>query len=188
MMRKIENCKLTVTIIEAGSNTNKIQTWLEQQAQPYKGEKFYLLAHAEDGVIWGRLENGKLVTAPVTEFSPALSAITLLNARLFNSKREIYLWRDGEGVFKACSIADEAGDKRQYFDEEQILWGTHSQKADGFTLMSDGAQGLRHYVPISVSITGKERPLRLKVRHYLEEDDTGFVRIKLSRLVDLVTK
>jgi CRISPR-associated protein (TIGR03984 family) len=71
-------------------------------------------------------------------------------------------------------------------DEGQILWGTDvEEEKGGFTVMRDGAQGLRHAVPLSV--TGKfdeqTRPLRLKVRHYLEEDTNGFTRIVASRLV-----
>ncbi|NWJ97162.1 MAG: TIGR03984 family CRISPR-associated protein [Chloroflexi bacterium] len=174
--------KVTFNYPQPPEKGKAIGEWLTTQAEGYT-ETFYLLAHADDGVIWGRLSGGKLVTAPV---SPALNDETLQNARLFSKGIEIYLWRDGDGNFQARSIKDGEGNARQYFDEAQILWGTHSEPTQGgFTLMSDGAQGLRHSVPIEVKAHGRGRPLRLKLRHYLDEDDKGFVRVAYSRLVDL---
>jgi hypothetical protein len=55
-----------------------------------------------------------------------------------------------------------------------------------FTLLRDGAQGLRHAVPVALAIgaaDGKATPHRLLVRHYLADED--FARIVASRLVDL---
>ncbi len=73
-------------------------------------------------------------------------------------------------------------------DEPHILWGTDTQSLDhGFTLMRDGAQGLRHAVPLEVMGTYDERsrPLRLWIRHYLAEEAHGFTRIVASRLFHL---
>lgn len=187
MTRKLEAGKVTVKPVTFSPQTQKVGEWLEMQVASYgKTETFYLLAHADNGVIWGRLSDGKLVTAPVTSFSPALNLKTLQTARLFNSTREIYLWRDGEGGFQSRLIEEGAGDELAHFDEAQILWGTHAKSTEnGFALLSDGAQGLRHFVPLKVEAIGNGRPLRLKLRHYLKEDVTGFVRIAFSRLVDL---
>lgn len=76
----------------------------------------------------------------------------------------------------------------EYMDEEQILWGTEATKLDNnFTLMSDGVQGLRHVVPIAVDlpkpVPTNQRPLRLRIRHYIGGDKHG--RIVASRLCDL---
>lgn len=73
-------------------------------------------------------------------------------------------------------------------DEKQILWGTQPEgEKNGFTLVSDGSQCLKHAVPlIGITFKGKDyRPLRLKVRHYIDYDNEGVARIYLSRLVDL---
>ena len=53
--------------------------------------------------------------------------------------------------------------------------------------MSDGAQGLRHAIPLDVrgKFDESSRPLRLWVRHYLQDDESGFTRIVASRLFDV---
>lgn len=185
MTRTIRESNVSIKIFQPSEKISDVREWLEKQTAGYH-EPFWLLAHADDGVIWGKVFNGKLVTAPV-DFS-MLETTTLQNARLFNRAMEIYLWRDGDGIFQARSVQEGAGEPRQYFDEEQILWGNHAEKRGDFTLMSDGLQGLRHCVPLEVEVTKNFRPLRLKVRHYLVEDVTGFVRVAFSRLVDLTSK
>jgi len=104
------------------------------------------------------------------------------------------LWRDGDNLFHARAIQDGgalAADEKEMcfqdaFDEPQILWGTDAKPlGNGFTLVTDGAQGMRHAAPLAVnSVEGEEaRPLRLVVRHYLADED--FARVAASRLVSL---
>jgi CRISPR-associated protein (TIGR03984 family) len=157
--------------------------WLREQAEQAE-QGTLLLAHADDGVIWGKIVNGALLTMPS---NTPLRAETLQQARLFNSAGEYYVWRDGDGKFHARVIMDSEGEPIECFDEPQILWGDRAEPAEhGFTEMSDGAQGLVHYVPIEVTkARSGKRPLRLVVRHYLKTDEHGFVRVAYSRLVAL---
>ena len=167
--------------------------WCEEQ-----GSKFqlrFLLAHAEDGVIWGKFHNGSLITAD-TVFSqfPKLRQLTLQQCRIFGEKSEVMLWRTDEG-FKARLINDEHIDKKEYIPENQILWGTHVKEVrqEGFTLLRHGKQGLEHAVPLINIEEEKERKLknsvRLRVHHYIDyDDDSGVAYIYLSRLVDLYAK
>lgn len=204
MTREIKNGK---AIIDKGltppTSEQDLKIWLEEQAnalQANEDDNIFLLAHADDGVIWGKLENGELIIAPETTFSPALRAKTLQNARLFSQSAEIYLWRDGDDNFRVRKITDGTGEEKSYFDEEQILWGDHIERdtkkyrqKDGFTLMSDSSQGLRHYVPLPIDkveegLQKTKRPLRLTVRNYLDDGDNGFVRVAYSRLVTLTAK
>lgn len=178
-------------------NQQKLGNWLKTRDK-------ILLAHADDGVIWGKEENDTLVTSHtiVPEFSPKLRAETLQQCRLFNVEGELLIWRDETG-FRARLIQDKEVPKQEgeveAFDEEQMLWGTYRDaicSRDGFTVVYEG-QGLHHAVPLSPNILteecfGKEReehkrkrPLRLTVRHYVEYDKNGFARITLSRLVKL---
>jgi CRISPR-associated protein (TIGR03984 family) len=184
MKREIKTAQVKLEPILAPSPSQDVREWLQEQIAGAEGTLF-LLAHADDGVIWGRVDDGTLVTAPETEFSPPLRMETLQSARLFSDAGEIYLWRDGDGVFHARALSDDEGDPIEYYDEDQILWGNRVEASEGgFTQMSDGAQGLRHIVPIAVANpSGNHRPLRLTVRHYLSEDDFGFVRVAHSRLV-----
>lgn len=165
-----------------------INQWLENQAEKYQLN--FLLAHAEDGVIWGKFKDGHLLTSDsVFDFLPKIRSLTLQQCRAFGETSEVMLWRTDKG-FKARLIQDEKD--TEFISENHILWGTKADKTcDDFTLVSDGSQGLRHAVPLT-DITFDEnqklyRPLRLGVHHYIDYDDFGVARINLSRLVNLTT-
>ncbi|MBE9232781.1 TIGR03984 family CRISPR-associated protein [Cuspidothrix issatschenkoi LEGE 03284] len=170
--------------------------WLKQQAEQY--QLTYLLAHADDGVIWGKFQNGKLITTteplklfPECDF-PTLRKETLQQCRIFGDKSEVMIWKT-DGGFKARLIQDEHLIEDDYITESQILWGTHGKHHEnGFTLLWDGSQGLKHAVPfkeIGLERNGNlKNKVRLIVRHYIDFDDSGVARIYLSRLVDLTNK
>jgi CRISPR-associated protein (TIGR03984 family) len=172
-------------------DTESLKEWLEKQAQEHKLK--YLLAHAEDGVIWGRFDADRLITSgDVFSSFPQLRSQTLQQCRIFGEHGEVMLWKTGQ-KWKTRTIND-TNQSDRLPDEHQILWGTKSEKVkDGFTIVADGQEGLRHAVPLADIPFDQNknlyRPLRLTVRHYLEEDeDTGVVRVYLSRLVNLTTK
>lgn len=186
---------------------SSLQTWMNEH------HLTYLLAHADDGVIWGKRVEQSLVTS--YEVAQAYSDLgnhfvplrieTLQQARLFSDKGELYLWKDGIGVWHSRLIFDddrvEKPDFTESIDEYHLLWGDHADYLDqvawgdeilsledGFSLMSDGVEGLQHIVPIPTQSGSKQgdRPVRLLVRHYLTENDIGAVQIAASRMVDLV--
>lgn len=184
-------CKNNIDVNQVKSD---LKGWLENQAKKQELNLKYLLAHADDGVIWGRFEqDGTLITQtepqdlfPKYKFAK-LRWSTLQQCRIFGKNAEVLLWKVNEQP-KVRLVTDK--EKTECICEDQILWGTKAEKeSNGFTLVSDGSQGLRHAVPlrgISRSFKGKDsRPLRLKVRHYIDYDESGVARIYLSRLVNL---
>lgn len=165
------------------------------QGQTSVGKSAWFIAHADDGVIWGRIQDGQLITSDTAfpRVSPPLRAITLQQARIFGQNAEVRIWRDNAG-FRACRLADQPNNDSA-IEEANILWGTQLEgKANGFSLVSDGRQGLNHAVPIDVPETAFKakdrmtRPLRLEIRHYLTYDEDGQARISLSRLVNLYVR
>ncbi|MEG3923761.1 MULTISPECIES: type III-D CRISPR-associated protein Csx19 [unclassified Microcoleus] len=175
-------------------NDDELCSWLEEQAKSYQLP--YLLGHAEDGVIWGRFDNGKLTTAEQIfhkpEFKvdfPQLRLLTLQQCRIFGQNGELLLWQISEKKFRWRFIGNLEEDK---IPESQILWGTHGEKQGNFTLLWDGSQGLKHAVPFTdIELKGDRlvKPVRLLVHHYIKYDEeTGLARIYLSRLVYLTTK
>lgn len=187
--------------------------WLAQQAKALAQKAdgtaiadVYLLAFHDDGVVWGRMKNGDLITsakhdhaAPPQTPSPEFRTITLQECRLFSERGELLLWHKAGNKFAARLILD--GDaklpaqpaKANAFDEQQVLWGRYAeQNAGEFTVVYEG-EGLRHAFPtlsglqqaFANSPNGQRRPLRLRVRHYLDEDDDGCVYVALSRLVKI---
>lgn len=174
---------------EVITDDDKLKTWLLQQASKY--ELRYLLAHADDGVIWGYLREGKLVIArEVFPQFPELRLSTLQQCRIFGVNGEVLLWRT-QGLWRSRVINDPPTETQDpdVIIEDQVLWGTQGKEQDGFTLLSDGQQELYHAVPLDNiqfdAPKALKRPVRLKVKHYIEYDNDGLARIGLSRLVDL---
>lgn len=144
----------------------------------------YLLAHALDGVIWGKIVDGQLVT------SSPLHIETLQELRLFNRQREIHVWHTGD-TWHARQIVDEEGiSEDDYIEESHILWGTRGKPvANGFTQMHHRGEGLSHTVPIDATkVNEQQSRLYLCVRHYFGEDDNGVNYIAYSRIVSLDVK
>ena len=152
-----------------------------------------LLAHADDAVIWGRVIGQELHTShdAFDGISAPLRTLTLQQARLFGPQAELLLWREETG-WLARLVKDVPDANAEYYDESQILWGDQRQaEHDGFTLVYEGQQGLRHAPPLVVpeeAFAPDHHPLRLRVRHYLATDaETGLLRAALCRLVALDT-
>lgn len=167
-----------------------IAGWFAKQASV--GAHAWFLAHADDGVIWGEVRNGALVLSGdiFIEASPLLRPETLQQARLFGDKAEVRVWRV-DRAFCACRVEEQTCEDGEAFDERHILWGTQGESKAGFTLLSDGRQGLLHAVPIDVpnkcfdQNESRYRPVGLTARHYLRYEDDGQVYIALHRLLSI---
>lgn len=175
---------------KAFKDDDELRSWLASQAPSVSTQTPYLLAHADDGVIWGRFDNGKLTIANqiFTESNfPTLRLCTLQQCRIFGKQGEVLLWKYGE-KWKWRFIGNP---EENFILEAQILWGTHGERRDNFTLLWDGSQGLKHAVPLGI-VAGSDRkldqPVRLVVHHYINYNEEGVAYIYRSRLVDLTTQ
>jgi len=158
---------------------------LAEQARAY-GLR-WLLAHADDGVIWGELRADGLHLSgnAFPKFSPPLRAVTLQQVRLFGPDAELLLWKY-DATWQTRLIQDGAGENGEYYDEPHLLWGNRAeQQQDGFVLLREGKEGLHHAPPLP---QGVHLPARLQVRHYLAYDPDGQAYIAYSRLVALVNQ
>lgn len=155
---------------------NEVRAWLEGQMSEKRPT---LLAFADDGVIWGRYVNGKLVTAPG---SPELRGKTLQQAFVFGADDEVRLFRDELGDWKARLVVD-SGD---VIVESQILWGDKSEGRQGdFLQVSEFRKGIpNQFLPVD-GVFGDEECVRLEVHHMVIYEETGEARIALSRLAGL---
>ncbi|MEJ5346112.1 MAG: CRISPR-associated protein Csx19 [Chloroflexus sp.] len=160
----------------------ELQSWLDAQARIYQLN--WLLAHADDGVIWGKLRNDGLHLSgdAFPDISPPLRAVTLQQVRLFGSAAELLLWRDGS-IWQTRVIQDGAGEPCEYYDESHLLWGDRvEERKDGFLLLRQGSEGLRHTPPLPQVA---QLPAQLRVRHYLAYDADGQAYVAFSRLIAL---
>lgn len=170
-------------------STVVLRQWIDEQAEAH--QLSYLLAHAEDGVIWGHFNGGSLLTSgEVFDRLPILRPRTLQQCRIFGEAGEILLWRTDKG-WQARLCQDKNVPDIDFIEEKQMLWGTQAAlEKEGFTLVADGSQGLKHAVPLtSIPFSGQtSRPINLKVRHYISYDEDGVAYIFLGRLVNLSIK
>ncbi|RMD60661.1 TIGR03984 family CRISPR-associated protein [Candidatus Parcubacteria bacterium] len=144
----------------------------------------WLLVHADDGVIWGELraDGLHLSSDAFNNISPPLRAVTLQQARLFGAQAEILLWKENT-TWHGRLIQDEASETEDAFDEMHLLWGTDVEdRQDGFALLREGRQGLRHAPPLP---DNAQPPVRLRVRHYVAYDADGQAYIPYSRLTGI---
>ncbi|MBL8170421.1 MAG: TIGR03984 family CRISPR-associated protein [Acidobacteria bacterium] len=176
--------------LDAPQTEADLQVWVTRQLN---AKRPWLLAHADDGVIWGRLGAKGLITshALAPRLSPPLRLVTLQQLFIFGADDEARLWRDENG-WLARRVSDAEG--AEAFDEEQILWGdtvVNDFPVDGFTHVREAKQrGMDHIVPRKVTNTElKARQLRLCVRHFIDYDEqTGEARVALSRLTGVEIK
>ena len=204
-IRKIDSITEYITTERVDHTEKKtLRDWLQSKMT----DTSYLLAHADDGVIWGHLVDKQLVIArDVAEeladddqkrrllaVCPSLDWSTLWEARVFDENEMYHLWQSGEDWICTHYTNDtnKKNDAQAIFndviDEEQLTWGTPNRRyeLEGFTVMRDGQQGLVHVVPLKVKDNHR---LWLRVRHYVKEDDnTGFNHITASRLLGLEPK
>lgn len=159
------------------------KAWFEANA---KSDMDYLLAHAEDGVIWGKVVDKQLMLAgsEFAEVKVDLRVETLQQARLFGVAGEILVWRDGDD-FKGRQVMDGAKPAAEIVEEVQWLWGTKDTRKTGqtFTLLREGKQGLLHAPPL-IGLDN-DQGVALNLRHYLDYDQNGQAYIALSRLTGL---
>lgn len=160
--------------------------WIEQHASADS----ILLAHLDDGVIWGYMNAGTLVTSDTADgrISPQLRHETLQQLFLFDANSEVRLWRI-DSDFRAVQVKDAEDKNAASMDEKHLLWGTKAtSQTEGFTLLEDGTQGLKHLPPSHIfhrdGIILQER-IYLTVRHYLTPDTQGVNSISMSRLAGL---
>lgn len=190
----MSDVRLALPIAESGPVDfgENLQQWLVEKASKYNLR--WLLAHADDGVSWGRLAEGQLLVAsdPAKPYAPALRAATLQQLRLFGPTGELYLWRGADGWYGRL-LDGRADATQETFTTQYLLWGDQEEaRANGFVWLADGQEGLRHAPPLppDKAFQAGQHYLALQVRHYVAYDEDGQAYVAASRLVkiDLVER
>lgn len=182
---------LHATIEAWTGSVDALLAWVRGGAAPVEVEGRWLLAHCDDGVVWGmKGADGRwLLSGDVfPDVSPNLELTTVQQLRVFGDAGELLVWRH-EGRLNARWLADSIADAPSWmlpYQETRLLLGDHVEKtSQGFALLRDAA-GVRHAAPVSCGagrIPAGRRP-KLRVRHYFERDSkSGAVRVAASRLV-----
>lgn len=179
------NEQISTTVRLESAFQDGFETWLVKQAL---GEMQTVLLHAEEGIMWGRVEDNAVVWERDALASPGeekykVNPKTLMQVRLFDPAGELFVWRTRDG-FQGRKIADGAKTQADVIEETQWLWGRHTgRKLNGFCELVEGQQGYVHAPPFDT--LQKDGRLGLRVRHYVTYDKEGRATIHASRLVRL---
>lgn len=165
----------------------------------------YLLAHTDDGVIWGRTnERGHwlLCGEAIRDLDPPLPGIQaaiMQQLRLFGPTEELLIWRVENphlpGRFLGRILRDQDCASLEDWQQPKksppyVLLGDRvlAPSTDGFTLIGDAA-GSRHAPPVELKGEGDKRlipdahrPVLEMIHYFAEADDNGCVRIVATRL------
>ena len=175
-MRDIKSTPCQILPITDLPTANELAEWLNRQATQYA--LTFALTFADDGVIWGRFDGTWEWSGESFSVSPPLRWETLQQIRLFGKDAEVFVWR-AQDKWAGRVIADGTGETREYLDEFLLLWGAkEGEEKNGFVLLCDRGQGLRHTPPLQIAHEGK-----LRIRNYLDYDQDGCIKIMASRLV-----
>ncbi len=189
-MTTMETCSVAIEQPLQDMPSGSLSNWLAT----LEGDYNTLLVHQYSGVIWGTKVFDKWeVSSGLIDNSPTLDLDRVLHLRVFGQTSEIYVWRTAVGL-QGRKVSDSEVGTTDCFDEQQVLWGTEFvRQTDGFTVVREGDRGMQHAVPLVLSKSvfetdsdKKTHPLRLRVRHYVQQDDqTGLAQIFASRLVNV---
>ena len=170
-----------------------VREWLAEQMKENK--LTFLLAFADDGVIWGRMDKDSLIIAHETSQKEdkknytELRGKTLQQAHVFGEKIEVRLFRDEMGEWKALKIEDEG---ETIITENQVLWGDKLDEDEyqptdtGFMRLLAERKGIPpQTIPWDKKDFGKEKCVRLEVRHTVKYNEDGEAYIEFSRLAGL---
>lgn len=180
--------------IAAPVDDDSVLAWLKGQMGE---ERPYLLAHTDDGIIWGKWHEQQLVIAnylgnsqSLREIAPPLQALTLQQAFIFGLNSQVHLYHDELENWAARRVQENAN--ADVIPESQLLVGDEvidCWPEQEFTHLRDKRQqGLDQVLPIKIDetdIANGKRP-RLLVHHFVSYDpQSGEARIGLSRLVNV---
>lgn len=149
----------------------------------------WAFALCHDGVTWGRLDGDdwSMADARFDDLCPPVTEDNLRELRVFGPDGEVLIWRSGTG-FKGRFLQDAPGPAEPYVRpmvERQILLGRPRKERGSFTRVAS-VSGREQVLPLTVSGNTSRPPFRLVVKHYLtREDETGVVKVAVSRLVGL---
>ncbi len=194
-MNRLFGCEIT-SLKE--NSCLEIVKWVKghERPQEMKDNFKWVLIHCTDGVIWGYYDKVWYISSSSQAFQercPQFVEDNLVELRIFGRDTEILIWRN-EGTIAGRLLRDVDTESIDSFlrpaEEDRILLGDRLLEGprNGFSCVGT-ATGQEQVVPVECSHEDFEEgqwPLRLKVRHYFEQDEkTGIVRVAASRLVEL---
>ena len=142
----------------------------------------YLLVHADDGVIWGKVENDTLTTSSNAfpdVFKVKLRWETIQQLRLFGPESELFSWQCEGALCDPITKPYQSESKLDVVEENVLLWGKVIENKKGFSLCYEGEQGLMHAPPIEAEVGSA---IYLVTHQFITYDKHGQLQVVNGRL------
>jgi hypothetical protein len=183
-----------------GGPGGDVRGWLADLSRSRLGEQAVVLAYARDGVFWGTLASG-LVTLWSAVSGEDAEPDRLCELHVFASGNpapdpgsdelalrpgwQVHAWRASAGTWMARELSEAArGDGHASRDDRYLLVGTEARESRPGRLECTAEEASRHWIPWSAERPDRVAPA-LVVRHYFEQDDTGYWRPVFYRMLSL---
>lgn len=180
-------CKIVENLVVDGFCDNPLNWFMDQ---PSVGDFSWLLAYADDGVVWGKICNGKLMIANniFGESFPKMNTKKIHFVRFFGHLAEIRVFQK-DSIFSAVRLEDEPNDKLSFI-RSYFLWGNSVRDVkDGWTFVEEGQHGIFQAIPIEIPHLNDNKTTRLKIRirYYLDfEKEHGQAKVVGNRFVGII--
>ncbi|MGC8650939.1 MAG: type III-D CRISPR-associated protein Csx19 [Hydrogenobaculum sp.] len=176
-MRKIETIKSKKEVFEL-EKLEKAKDMLKE----YEG--CLLIGWYEDRIIFDRFDNQKDIY-----FSQKL-----INLRIFNQEKEAFIYRHTNG-FSLRLLEDKEDEKSsdtEYFDAEQVLFGTNAEEKEEFIRVFED-RGFyidipKYVLQDAIKLKDEKHYLVLKTRNYIGYLPSFQASVEDVRFVDISVK
>ena len=157
----------------------KITDWgkLENILKKYFAEDGFIVVYLHYKVLVGQLTNGKPAFCENETFNPK----HLLKLRVFNKKRELFIWQGEDCLFSGRLRVDngeqiENEDSYNVVEAEQVLWGTDYKISENGWIRLFEKRGTELILPPNVKIPDKissKNRVKIKMRYYVGFNEMG---------------
>lgn len=146
--------------------SDNLLSFVKENFGPDNATIFTLL---QDKVLFGKYLNQDFIFCEPTNIVEE----EIIEARIFNKKQELYIWRETDNLFFRFRKDEECTnlkntDCEEYLVSNLVLWGTKIRRIkEGFTTIFED-RGIEYTVPFEVEKLDSKNPLKLRIHTYIE--------------------
>jgi CRISPR-associated protein (TIGR03984 family) len=110
--------------------------------------------------------------------------------RIFNKNEELNIWRS-QGTLKGRYRTDEKGEKTDFIEANQVLYGTNFEIGDKYTIISEPFRGIKIILPGKWQANNGQKRVAIRTRHYigyLNEYQATYIDARFFDFVQLPIK
>ena len=109
----------------------------------------------------------------------------LLNFKVFNDKKELFIWRNARRQFQGRIRIDDEGDNWNVVEVKHVVWGTNYEpEGDNWTRIFE-ERGTDIIIPYQISSLNPRMRVKLLTRYYIDYNELCIARYGDSRFIKL---